>query len=268
MQVPRAVINECMARSQNTDAQRIQLVLDPQWLKPCEPTPVLTPGLDLGERAAIASAMQLGTGLLRDVKALEVVCPTHHLDGAAPSNLASPAAITRLSEAERAPICPRTSRWSSVKSLKRSLDGAGNPAAARSKSGQSSGQGGLPAEVTIAITEWPAGVLNAVDQRARQLGGSSRQIFDVHGLYAPHRGGPIRTNFPGNQVPGNDMEGGTYILRNGGLAFGANFGDGNHDQSGGKPFTLVRRGIDDPWCGGAANFWTRDGRKFKEYCIQ
>lgn len=69
VQVPQAVINECMARPQNADAARIQLALDHQWLTPCDATPLSMPGLDLGERAAIARALEIGAGLLADDKA-------------------------------------------------------------------------------------------------------------------------------------------------------------------------------------------------------
>ena len=69
VQVPQAVIDECMARPQNADASRIQLALGQQWLMPCDVTPVSIPGLDLGERAAIARALELGAGLLADDKA-------------------------------------------------------------------------------------------------------------------------------------------------------------------------------------------------------
>ena len=69
VQVPQAVINECMARPQNVDASRIQLALDQQWLTPCDATPISIPGLDLGERAAIARALEISAGLLADDKA-------------------------------------------------------------------------------------------------------------------------------------------------------------------------------------------------------
>lgn len=49
-----------------------------------------------------------------------------------------------------------------MNSLKRTIDGAGRPAAWLSPSGQSSGQGLLPCEVIMAMTEWPAGVSKAV----------------------------------------------------------------------------------------------------------
>lgn len=66
VQVPQEVIQECMARPQNLDASRIQSALDLQWLTPCDATPMVIPGLDLGERAAIARALELGAGLLAD----------------------------------------------------------------------------------------------------------------------------------------------------------------------------------------------------------
>lgn len=66
VQVPQEVIQECMARPQNVDAARIQSALDQQWLTLCDAVPMTIPGLDLGERAAIARALELGAGLLAD----------------------------------------------------------------------------------------------------------------------------------------------------------------------------------------------------------
>ena len=72
VQVPQAVINECMARPQNVDASRIQLALDQRWLTPCDAKSISIPGLDLGERAAIARALEIGAGLLAHLSQLAV----------------------------------------------------------------------------------------------------------------------------------------------------------------------------------------------------
>ncbi len=69
VQVPKAVIDECMARPQNADASRIQWAVEQQWLTPCDATPMTMPGLDLGERAAIARALEIDAGLLADDRA-------------------------------------------------------------------------------------------------------------------------------------------------------------------------------------------------------
>ena len=69
VQVPRAVLNECMARPRNADATRIRLAVDQQWLVACDATPITMQGLDLGERSAIARAQEIGAGLLADDRA-------------------------------------------------------------------------------------------------------------------------------------------------------------------------------------------------------
>ena len=69
VQVPKAVFDECMARPQNSDALRIQSALDKHWLTLCSATPVATAGLDLGECAAIARALEIDAGLLVDDRA-------------------------------------------------------------------------------------------------------------------------------------------------------------------------------------------------------
>ena len=69
VQVPRVVLNECMARPQNADATRIRLAIDQQWLTPCDVMPITMQGLDLGERAAITRALEIGAGLLADDRA-------------------------------------------------------------------------------------------------------------------------------------------------------------------------------------------------------
>ena len=69
VQVLQAVLSECMARPQNADATRIRLAVDQQWLTLCDATPITMQGLDLGERAAIARALEIGAGLLADDRA-------------------------------------------------------------------------------------------------------------------------------------------------------------------------------------------------------
>ncbi len=69
VQVPEAVIKECMARPQNVDALRIRFALDQQWLTQCEVTAVAVPGLALGECAAIARALEIGAALVVDDRA-------------------------------------------------------------------------------------------------------------------------------------------------------------------------------------------------------
>ena len=69
VQVPMAVLNECLARPQNVDATRIRLAVVQHWLTTCDATPIAVQGLDLGERAAIARALEIGAGLLADDRA-------------------------------------------------------------------------------------------------------------------------------------------------------------------------------------------------------
>ena len=66
VQVPHEVLIECLARPANPDAVRIQAAVAQGWLIPCTATPIAQPGLDLGERAAIARALEIGAGLLAD----------------------------------------------------------------------------------------------------------------------------------------------------------------------------------------------------------
>ncbi|MEO7854899.1 MAG: DUF3368 domain-containing protein [Rubrivivax sp.] len=66
VQVPTAVLEECMARPENADALRIQLAVDQHWLVACDAVPIVKEGLDSGECAAIARALEIGAGLLAD----------------------------------------------------------------------------------------------------------------------------------------------------------------------------------------------------------
>ena len=47
VQVPSAVLTECMARPQNTDAIRIRLAVTQQWLTPCDAIPITMRALTL-----------------------------------------------------------------------------------------------------------------------------------------------------------------------------------------------------------------------------
>ena len=66
VQVPQAVIQECLARPANPDALRIRQALDQGRLVAC-PTPLQTlAGLDAGESAAIVHAKATGAAVLLD----------------------------------------------------------------------------------------------------------------------------------------------------------------------------------------------------------
>jgi predicted nucleic acid-binding protein len=69
VQVPTAVLEECMARPDNADASRIRLAVDRHWLVACDAVPIVQEGLDPGECAAIARALEIGAGLLADDRA-------------------------------------------------------------------------------------------------------------------------------------------------------------------------------------------------------
>lgn len=69
VQVPTAVLDECVARPDNADAQRIQQAVDRHWLVACEAVPIVKEGLDPGECAAIARALEISAGLLADDQA-------------------------------------------------------------------------------------------------------------------------------------------------------------------------------------------------------
>jgi uncharacterized protein len=66
VQVSQQVLKECTARPGNDDVARIVQALADGWLKPCEAVPVAAPALGLGERAAIARALEIRAGLLAD----------------------------------------------------------------------------------------------------------------------------------------------------------------------------------------------------------
>lgn len=66
VQVPHAVLTECMARPQQADALRIQAAVQAGVLQVCEATPVVADALDAGERAAIGRALEIGAAVLVD----------------------------------------------------------------------------------------------------------------------------------------------------------------------------------------------------------
>ncbi len=69
VQVPNVVIDECLARRNNIDAQRIQLAIAGGLLLRCSASSTLIPGLEAGESAAIARAAEIGATLLMDERA-------------------------------------------------------------------------------------------------------------------------------------------------------------------------------------------------------
>ena len=66
VQVPQAVSNECQARPDNADAARIRDAVGNGWLVLCDASPITSTELQLGERAAIGRAIEIGAGLLAD----------------------------------------------------------------------------------------------------------------------------------------------------------------------------------------------------------
>ncbi len=72
VQVPQAVIAECMARPLNSDAQRIRLALESGLLLACTAAPLDAPELDPGESEAISRALEIGADLLIDERAARV----------------------------------------------------------------------------------------------------------------------------------------------------------------------------------------------------
>lgn len=69
VQVPEAVIRECLARPDNLDAQRIRRALDDRRLLACPTPPQKLAGLDEGESAAIVHAKSIGAAVLLDERA-------------------------------------------------------------------------------------------------------------------------------------------------------------------------------------------------------
>lgn len=69
VQVPQAVLAECVARPELEDAKRIAQAVADGLLLVCEATPIAAPGLQTGERAAIGRALEIGAALLADDRA-------------------------------------------------------------------------------------------------------------------------------------------------------------------------------------------------------
>lgn len=79
VQVPRAVLAECLARPELLDAQRIRAAVADGTLLPCEATVIDVSGLQAGERAAIGRAIEIGAALLADDRAARLHALTRGL---------------------------------------------------------------------------------------------------------------------------------------------------------------------------------------------
>jgi predicted nucleic acid-binding protein len=66
VQVPHAVLAECLLRPERPDARRIDEAVANGWLLPCEGAAIEAAGLGAGERAAIGRAREIGAALLAD----------------------------------------------------------------------------------------------------------------------------------------------------------------------------------------------------------
>lgn len=69
VQVPDTVVDECLARPDNVDATRIRQALSAGLLLSCPAPAAHWPGLEAGESAAIARAVEIGAALLMDERA-------------------------------------------------------------------------------------------------------------------------------------------------------------------------------------------------------
>jgi len=69
IQVPHAVLAECLLRRDLADARRIEAAVADGWLLPCEGATIEAAGLGAGERAAIGRAREIGAALLADDQA-------------------------------------------------------------------------------------------------------------------------------------------------------------------------------------------------------
>lgn len=67
--VPDVVVRECLTHPELPDAQRIEAALSAGWLLIREASPLDMRDLDLGERCAIAVAIDMGAALLVDDRA-------------------------------------------------------------------------------------------------------------------------------------------------------------------------------------------------------
>ena len=79
VQVPQAVLDECLARPTQIDAIRIRRAVETGGLTLCDAVPITADGLDLGERAAIGRALEIGSGLLADDRAARAYAEAHGL---------------------------------------------------------------------------------------------------------------------------------------------------------------------------------------------
>lgn len=69
VQVPDAVILECLARPGNADTVRIRAALNSGLLLRCAAPPLELAGLEVGECAAISRALEIGAAMLVDERA-------------------------------------------------------------------------------------------------------------------------------------------------------------------------------------------------------
>jgi predicted nucleic acid-binding protein len=69
VQVPHAVLAECMARPDLADARRVEAAVKNGCLQPCDGPSFDAAGLGVGERAAIGRALEIGAALLADDQA-------------------------------------------------------------------------------------------------------------------------------------------------------------------------------------------------------
>ena len=79
VQVPRAVLAECLARPELLDAQRIRAAVADGTLLPCEATVIDVSGMQAGERAVIGRAIEIGAALLADDRAARLHALTRGL---------------------------------------------------------------------------------------------------------------------------------------------------------------------------------------------
>ena len=78
VQVPDAVLAECLARPEQADTQRVLAALRAGWMQRCAAVPLAgPPELHLGERAAIGRALEIGAGLLADDLAARTFARAH-----------------------------------------------------------------------------------------------------------------------------------------------------------------------------------------------
>jgi uncharacterized protein len=69
VQIPEAVLAECLARPELPDATRVQAAVRHEWLRVCQGEPVARHGLGAGESQAIGRAIEIGAALLSDDRA-------------------------------------------------------------------------------------------------------------------------------------------------------------------------------------------------------